>query len=351
MISVLLVDDEPDLLEVAKLYLERSGVFSVDTCRSAKSALNALTERRYDAIIADYDMPIMSGLDLLKELKAKGDPTPFIMLTGAGPEDVVIDALNAGAMFFLRKGDNLDTPFSDLTHKVHLAVQRRQSERNLQLFSAISRHDLLNKIAGLQGYAELVRAHTDDSTIIDYMTKQQLILGMIREQIQFIEDYERIGIQKPYWQQVTSVIRKAASLQPAGIINLTLEGIDEIEIFSDPLLLKVFYNLLDNTIRHGNRHITTVKISAMKSGGDLILLYEDDGVGIPAAEKEHIFIRGKGKNTGLGLYLIREILSITGITIQETGFAGKGVRFEITVPDVRYRSILSAGEATPAPEL
>jgi signal transduction histidine kinase len=339
MISVLLVDDEPDLLEVAKLHLERSGEFSVDCCRSAKSALTALAEQRYDAIIADYDMPVMNGLSLLKELKARGDPTPFIMLTGTapGPGDIVIDALNAGAMFYLRKGKNLDAPFSDLIHKLHLAVRQRHSDQDHQLFSAISRHDLLNKVAALSGYAELVRAQTDDPAITGYMAKQQVILGSIREQIQFTEDYEKIGVQKPFWQPLAPVIRKAASLLSAETITLTLEGVEDLEIFSDPLLLKVFYNLLDNTLRHG-RHITMVKISARKNGDDLIIVYEDDGVGIPAEEKERIFVRGKGKNISLGLFLIREILAITGMTIQETGIAGKGVRFEILVPDVRYRT-------------
>ena len=338
MISVLLVDDEPDLLEVAKLHLERSGAFSINGCRSAKSALAALAEQRYDAIIADYDMPGMNGIDLLKELRAKNDLTPFIMLTGTtpGPGDIVIEALNAGAMFYLRKGKNLDAPFSDLIHKLHLAVRPRQSAQNHQLFSAISRHDLLNKVAALSGYAELVQAHTDDSVIRNYIAKQQIILSTIREQIQFNEDYEKIGAQKLCWQPLAPVIRKAASLLPVETITLTLEGVEDLEIFSDPLLLKVFYNLIDNTLRHG-RYITTVTISARKNGDDLLILYEDDGVGIPASEKESIFVRGQGKNTHLGLFLIREILLITGITIEETGVAGKGVRFEILVPDVRYR--------------
>jgi signal transduction histidine kinase len=337
MISVLLVDDEPDLLEVAKLHLEKTGSFSVDTCQSAPRALSVIAKKRYDAIIADYHMPVMNGLDLLKELKAKGDTTPFIMLTGTGPEDVVIDALNAGAMFYLKKGKNLDAPFSDLSHKLHLAVQQRKSDRNHELFSAISRHDLLNKIAALTGYVELVRAHTDDRDILNYMTKQQMILGTIRDQLQFIEDYEKIGVQKPCWQPLAPIIRKASSLLPLDSITLTLVGIDDVELYADPLLLKVFYNLLDNTLRHG-KHITTVRIAIEKTHDGYHILYEDDGVGIPSAEKESIFIRGKGKNTGLGLFLIREILSMTGITIHENGVVGKGARFEITVPDVRFRA-------------
>lgn len=338
MISVLIVDDEPDLLEVAKLHLERSGAFSVDTCRSAKSALAALEKHRYDAIISDYDMPVMNGLDLLKELRILGDQTPFIILTGTapGPGDIVIDALNAGAMFYLRKGKNLDAPFSDLTHKIHLAVQKQQSLCDMQRFAAISRHDLLNKVAALSGYGELIRAHTDDPAIIDYLHKQQLILIAIRERVHFSGDYEEIGAREPCWQPLAPVIRRAASLLAVDMITLLLENLEGVEIFSDPLLLKVFYNLLDNTLRHGG-HITTVKISARKGGDDLLIVYEDDGAGIPAAEKERIFVRGNKSTSGLGLLLVREILATTGISIRETGVCGKGARFEISVPDVRYR--------------
>jgi signal transduction histidine kinase len=74
-----------------------------------------------------------------------------------------------------------------------------------------------------------------------------------------------------------------------------------------------------------------------ESGDDTLIVCEDDGEGIPAEEKERIFDRGFGKNTGMGLFLAREILSITGITIRETGKPGKGGRFEIMVPKGVYR--------------
>jgi signal transduction histidine kinase len=336
MFSVLLVDNERALLAVAKLHLEQTGSFSVDTCHSATNALVAMEKKTYDAIIADYSMPGMNGLDLLKELKTRGDSTPFIMLTVEGEENVVIDALNAGAAFYLIKGKNPAAPFSDLAHKLHLAVRRRNSDRNLQLFSAISRHDLLNKIAAMTGYIDLVRAQTEDNQILSYMAKQETILSSIRDQIQFIEDYEKVGAQKPFWQPLAPAVRKAASLLPAESVTLTLADLETIEIFADPLLVKVFFNLIDNSLRHG-KHITSVSISSRYAGDRLVIVYEDDGVGVPEHEKETIFLRGKGKNTGLGLFLIREILSITGISITESGIAGTGARFEITVPEERYR--------------
>jgi len=113
-------------------------------------------------------------------------------------------------------------------------------------------------------------------------------------------------------------------------------------VFADQLITKVFYNLMDNAGRYGGK-ITTIRFSALKSGDDPLILCEDDGVGIPADEKEKIFERGFGKNTGLGLALSREILSITGITITETGEPGKGARFEMVVPDGMWRM---AGKGT-----
>jgi len=107
-------------------------------------------------------------------------------------------------------------------------------------------------------------------------------------------------------------------------------------MFADPLVVKVFYNLMDNAVSHGGT-ITCIRFSPRRHGDDYVIVCEDDGVGVPAEEKEKIFERGFGKHTGLGLALSREILSITGITITENGRPGKGARFEITVPKGSYR--------------
>jgi signal transduction histidine kinase len=100
--------------------------------------------------------------------------------------------------------------------------------------------------------------------------------------------------------------------------------------------MKVFYNLMDNAVRHGGK-ITAIRFFMQERDGTHIIVCEDDGDGVPAEEKEYIFNRGFGKNTGLGLALSREILLITGITIVENGEPGKGARFEMTVPTGCYR--------------
>jgi signal transduction histidine kinase len=102
------------------------------------------------------------------------------------------------------------------------------------------------------------------------------------------------------------------------------------------MLEKVFSNLLDNSVRHGQR-VSEIRVSTYRSGKDLVVVWEDNGVGIAPEEKERIFDRGYGKNTGLGMFLAREILSLTGITIRENGEPGRGARFEILVPEGSYR--------------
>jgi signal transduction histidine kinase len=109
-----------------------------------------------------------------------------------------------------------------------------------------------------------------------------------------------------------------------------------LEIYADPLLEKVFYNLFDNAFRYGGE-ITEISLSCCRQGALLVLAFCDNGIGIRPEDKERIFRKGYGKNTGLGLFLSREILSITGIEIRETGEFQKGARFEIIVPSGYYR--------------
>jgi signal transduction histidine kinase len=112
---------------------------------------------------------------------------------------------------------------------------------------------------------------------------------------------------------------------------------ETLEIYADPLLGKVFYNLIDNALRYGGDRLTAIRVSSRENSGSVVLTFENNGNGIPQKDKERLFVKGFGKNTGLGLFLSREILAITGITITENGEPGKGARFEISVPKGMYR--------------
>lgn len=128
MIQVLYVDDEPGLLEIGKVFLERTGDISVETINSAIQGLDQLEIKNYDVIVSDYQMPHMDGIEFLKRVRlAKGD-IPFILFTGRGREEVVIEAINSGADFYLQKGGDPKAQFAELAHKIHQLVRRTSVE-------------------------------------------------------------------------------------------------------------------------------------------------------------------------------------------------------------------------------
>ena len=132
MYSILYVDDEPAFLDIARLYLERSGDLCIDTSLSATEALKMLLKKKYDAIISDYRMPGMNGIEFLKRLRGSGNSVPFIIFTGKSREEIVIQALNEGADFYLQKGGDAKSQFVELEHKVKQAVDRKRTEDALR---------------------------------------------------------------------------------------------------------------------------------------------------------------------------------------------------------------------------
>jgi CheY-like chemotaxis protein len=143
MISVLYVDDEPALLEIGKMYLEHSGQFRVDTMESPVAALKEMKTRTYDAIISDYQMPGMSGIAFLKEVRSSWPSMPFIIFTGRGREEVVIEALNYGADHYHQKGGEPRSQFTELMHILTRSVERRRANETIlhlnRLYAVLSR--------------------------------------------------------------------------------------------------------------------------------------------------------------------------------------------------------------------
>lgn len=142
MLSALYVDDEPVLLEIGKLFLERSGKIHVDTLESAVDALERIKLIKYDIIISDYEMPGMDGITFLKAVRAEHPLLPFIIFTGKGREEVVIEALNNGADHYLQKGGATKPQYAELIHTIDRAVERKRAHDTIfhlnRLYSIIS---------------------------------------------------------------------------------------------------------------------------------------------------------------------------------------------------------------------
>ncbi|MDD1723793.1 MAG: hybrid sensor histidine kinase/response regulator [Methanospirillum sp.] len=388
MISILFVDDEPGILDAVRMYLEDTGLCRVDTVQSASEAQEKLQKRPYDAIIADYIMPDVDGIRFLQIVRKQYGDIPFILYTGVDREEVLIEAINNGVNFYLQKGGDPLPQFAELLHIIEQAVEKKKAEQELKkrnedlvsanqklsqalqeltatkneldernqeltrqqevlnqshkalkeankqlnLLSSITRHDILNRIMVLNGYLSIIREESNDPAIAEYLNVLDSATNAIKSQIAFTRIYQDLGTQEPQWIPVQSLVSTLRIPEPVHFEK----RLDDIEIYADPITGNVFENLLDNTIRHGS-HVTRIRYATHPGPGTLSITWEDDGAGIAEDEKEKIFGRGYGKNTGLGLFLVREILSLTGIGIRETGKEGEGARFEILVPEGKWR--------------
>ena len=223
----------------------------------------------------------------------------------------------------------------DIVDRQKIQTALETANKKLTLLSSVTRHDIRNKLTALGGYIELIKTENNPERIHAHVPKMEQIVTFIDDGLRFTYDYQEMGVKAPEWQNVYELViiaRGQVDLKGAMVIN----NVEGLEIFADPLLNKVIYNLMENAARHGG-HVATIRFSAVPRDDSLVLVCEDDGVGVSGKDKNNLFRQGVGNHTGLGLFLIREILAITGITITENGIPGRGARFEMVVPKGVFR--------------
>jgi len=194
----------------------------------------------------------------------------------------------------------------------------------------------LNNISVIYGYNDLLLDQIpEDPEFRQNYTRMMKAVECIEKQVNFTMDYLDTCSPHSDWYSLESIVQEA--LSGYAITNVPVStDLGNAEILADPLMTKVFVNLIDNAVRHGG-NITEIRITFTVSEDHGLIAIEDDGIGVPPDEKSRIFSPGYGHNTGMGLYLTRMILATVGFSIQEAGREGYGARFEIRVPPGHYR--------------
>jgi signal transduction histidine kinase len=231
----------------------------------------------------------------------------------------------------------LSALYEDLEGKVaERSKEVEQANKKLRLLGSITRHDALNQISIITGWISLAEESTDDKELLTTLGKIKDAAVNLAANLEFTRVYEKVGVKKPEWTQMDRTLTQ--SLFGIGPHKLKLHnGLGGLQVYCDPMIQNVLRNLVDNSIRHGG-DISKVSFTYSETPDGLLMVYEDDGKGIPYDRKNRLFEPGiQAGRKSYGLYLSREILSITGITIRECGVPGKGARFELLAPKGRYR--------------
>lgn len=239
----------------------------------------------------------------------------------------------------MRANDGLK---AEILERKRFEATLKLANRKLNTLSMVTHHDISDQIGAIVRYISLAETMTTNPSLLEHLKKIEHSTALIRKQIQFARDYQNIGLNPPQWQNVDETIRRATKdLDRAGVRRE--KEMETLEIYADLLLERVFFNLVDNALRHGQKE-TKIRFSAQEIPEGLVIFCQDDGVGIPENMKEGVFKCDYFHNKGYGLFLASEILSMTGLSVSETGEPGSGARIEIRVPRGSYRFIIKRDE-------
>jgi PAS domain S-box-containing protein len=269
--------------------------------------------------VVENDRVVLGGTPLSFEwVHTRRDGTPFYA-------EVSLNAVEIGGKMCIQ------SIVRDISDRKRAEQAAALAVRKMHMMTEITRHEITNIITGLVGLVDMAYG-MPAGVGRDQLNREIKGLALaVQKQVEFTREYEEIGIREPRWQDVRGMIPSFS--RPEIVISPSL---DALEIYADPMVASIFTYLAENVVRH-SRGATRIGIGAEQPGPGLRIIFADNGTGISESMKTTIFERKIGDKRGMGLFLIREILAITGITIEETGKPGEGARFEILVPEGGFR--------------
>ena len=223
----------------------------------------------------------------------------------------------------------------ELIRREHAEKELARANRTLQLFGILLQEELKSNIFALRGYLTLISPDRSDPRNEEMLGKCRQISSSMEELVETVRYMRSIGDRRQEWIPVSSTFTYARSHHTVTGIEFD-ERTGDLEIFTQPVFETIFSILISSSLRNG-KTITKISLSWEPRDDAIILVYEDDGVGIPDGRKPGIFTRPEEGGTGHRLAVLHEILRMLDMGIVENGQEGSGVRFEIRIPRERYR--------------
>ena len=237
--------------------------------------------------------------------------------------------------------------FVDITSRVHAEHALKTANDKLNLLSRFSADHLHRSVDQIIETVDEADARCTDMGIHGYFERIRTFAWNAARQIFLTEAYKDLGALPPVWMSVQRTLDTARLPSDDGKVSIRCWA-GRLEVYADPLFFDVLTHLLENSLRHGGI-VKNIVVTYHETHEGLDLCFRDDGVGIPAEKKQQIFEYDAGGHAGIGLFICRQIVEVTDMTIRETGIEGKGTRFVIHVPPAGYRIEGTSEDAPPLP--
>jgi len=341
---VLYLEDEKIFYNLAREYCDYHDVgLELIHVTEIEQAISLFNQGNIDIILSDYYLKGENGIDFLKYIRKKvHSDIPFIFISSSDDHRIVIEALNQGADYFYEKVfifNDLETNSKSLFTVMEDVIENKSNfnhlllEEKLKKIFNITTHDAKNNLTVIGLATEMILE--DENLSLETRSLVNKIIASrqaILESLSFAVDYYKLGEAKSQWNNLYKIIEecKKTFSSELFIINEIPPGLN---IFGDALIKKAFYNIIENSIRHGNA--TCVKCLIEETEDEVIIFVKDNGKGVKREDKSRIFKQGYGKNTGYGLFFCKEVFIQSNISIVEVG--KNGACFMITIPKAMFR--------------
>ena len=223
----------------------------------------------------------------------------------------------------------------DLSERIRMDRALKEANKKINVFTSLTRHDIQNKITVLLAYLGRTKKVITDPRILDYLNHQEQAAKAIRNEINLTRDFKDMGLHPPEWQNVTAIVTGLKQQYGDDHITITID-LPEVQVYADSQLEQVFSRLIANS-RGSPDRTSEIRISHRVRDGIFVIALEDSGPGFSEEEKGRLFELQSDGSGNRELFIAQEILSLTDISLAETGEPGKSTRFEIRVPQTYYR--------------
>ncbi|CCQ32856.1 PhoR protein [Halorhabdus tiamatea SARL4B] len=281
-ITVLHVDDEPDLAALTAEMLERDGQITVETATSASEGLDLLAEGHFDCLVSDYAMPGMDGIEFLEAVRVESPDLPFILYTGKGSEEVASEAITAGATDYLQKGGGTEQ-YDLLANRIYNAVSQYRSQQRAAKFDRIrSLMSDLNQILVRAESREAVESRVCER-IVDTDRYTFAWIGDVDAETGRLEPRVRAGEADGYLEEITITADDSPTGQgPAGTAARERRVAVTENIAADPELDR----WADVATAYGFESIAAVPLAHDETLYGVLTLYADEPQPFDADERD-----------------------------------------------------------------